>query len=248
MKSKGGNWSLLGVKGLKYALSSLEGKERKRRKERIGSNKKKAFFLLSSSPPPPLPPYLSPHGFRRWSKSTWVCVFLSQLLALGEAEEDCDRAIEAAANRLSCATRLINILIKYVATERTECAARLVVVCFATFHNDTFCTGSFAHERSLLFSILWFRAMVFLGSLPKTLAAIAQESLLFWWYPTLRLYFLPGFGRTCRKRNTKFCRQRFLLRSRNPSNRLVNPFTPKFKKHILPTFKRRMYKWGSENW
>ena len=78
--------------------------------------------------------------------------------------------------------------------------------------------------------------MVILGSLPKTLAAIAQESLLFWWYPTLRLYFLPGFGRTCRKRSTKFCRQRFLLRSRNPSNRLVNPLTPKFKKHILPTF------------
>ena len=27
----------------------------------------------------------------------------------------------------------------------------------------------------------------------------------------------------------------------------VNPFTPRFKKYILPTFQREMYKWGSEN-
>ena len=26
----------------------------------------------------------------------------------------------------------------------------------------------------------------------------------------------------------------------------VNPFNPKFKKYILPTFWREMYKWGSE--
>ena len=26
----------------------------------------------------------------------------------------------------------------------------------------------------------------------------------------------------------------------------VNPFTPKLKKYILPTFERDMYKWGSE--
>ena len=26
-----------------------------------------------------------------------------------------------------------------------------------------------------------------------------------------------------------------------------NPFTSKFKKYILPTFWREMYKWGSEN-
>ncbi|KAM7442291.1 Protein PTHB1 [Porites harrisoni] len=35
-----------------------------------------------------------------------------QLLALGEAEEDCERAIEAAGANLSCGTRLINFLIK----------------------------------------------------------------------------------------------------------------------------------------
>ncbi|PFX24103.1 protein PTHB1-like [Stylophora pistillata] len=35
-----------------------------------------------------------------------------QLLALGEAEEECERAIEAAAYNLSCGTRLINFLIK----------------------------------------------------------------------------------------------------------------------------------------
>ena len=30
---------------------------------------------------------------------------------------------------------------------------------------------------------------------------------------------------------------------------LLNPFSPKFKKHILPNFlKRYVYKWGSENW
>ena len=28
----------------------------------------------------------------------------------------------------------------------------------------------------------------------------------------------------------------------------INPFTPKFKKYILPTFQREVYKWGSENW
>ena len=28
----------------------------------------------------------------------------------------------------------------------------------------------------------------------------------------------------------------------------LNPFTPKLKKYILPTFSREMYKWGSENW
>ena len=27
-----------------------------------------------------------------------------------------------------------------------------------------------------------------------------------------------------------------------------NPFNPKLKKYILPTFSREMYKWGSENW
>jgi len=35
-----------------------------------------------------------------------------QLLALGEAEEECERAIEAAAANLSCGTRLVNCLIK----------------------------------------------------------------------------------------------------------------------------------------
>ncbi|KAJ7390596.1 Protein PTHB1 [Desmophyllum pertusum] len=35
-----------------------------------------------------------------------------QLLALGEAEEECERAIETAAYNLSCGTRLINFLIK----------------------------------------------------------------------------------------------------------------------------------------
>ncbi|XP_032228416.1 protein PTHB1 isoform X2 [Nematostella vectensis] len=35
-----------------------------------------------------------------------------QLLALSEAEEECERAIEASSNALSCATRLINYLIK----------------------------------------------------------------------------------------------------------------------------------------
>ena len=29
---------------------------------------------------------------------------------------------------------------------------------------------------------------------------------------------------------------------------LFNPFNPKLKKYILPTFSREMYKWGSENW
>ena len=29
---------------------------------------------------------------------------------------------------------------------------------------------------------------------------------------------------------------------------LNRPFTPEFKKYILPTFSRQMYKWGSENW
>ena len=29
---------------------------------------------------------------------------------------------------------------------------------------------------------------------------------------------------------------------------VINPFTPKLKKYILPTFSREMYKWGSENW
>ena len=29
---------------------------------------------------------------------------------------------------------------------------------------------------------------------------------------------------------------------------LLNPYAPKFKKYILPTFKQKMYKWGSENW
>ena len=28
----------------------------------------------------------------------------------------------------------------------------------------------------------------------------------------------------------------------------VNPFNPKLKKYILPTFSREMYKRGSENW
>ena len=37
---------------------------------------------------------------------------LSQLLALGEAEEECERGIEAAASNLSCGTRLVNFLIK----------------------------------------------------------------------------------------------------------------------------------------
>ena len=27
-----------------------------------------------------------------------------------------------------------------------------------------------------------------------------------------------------------------------------DPFNPKLKKYILPTFSREMYKWGSENW
>ncbi|XP_068751344.1 protein PTHB1-like isoform X1 [Montipora capricornis] len=35
-----------------------------------------------------------------------------QLLALGEAEEECERGIEAAASNLSCGTRLVNFLIK----------------------------------------------------------------------------------------------------------------------------------------
>ena len=30
--------------------------------------------------------------------------------------------------------------------------------------------------------------------------------------------------------------------------KLFNPFTPKFKKCILPTFQRETYKWGSDNW
>ena len=29
---------------------------------------------------------------------------------------------------------------------------------------------------------------------------------------------------------------------------LFNPFTPKFKKYILPTLEQKVYKWGSENW
>ena len=29
---------------------------------------------------------------------------------------------------------------------------------------------------------------------------------------------------------------------------IFNPFNPKLKKYILPTFSREMYKWGSENW
>ena len=29
---------------------------------------------------------------------------------------------------------------------------------------------------------------------------------------------------------------------------MYNPFNPKLKKYILPTFSREMYKWGSENW
>ena len=29
---------------------------------------------------------------------------------------------------------------------------------------------------------------------------------------------------------------------------IFNPFNPKVKKYILPTFSREMYKWGSENW
>lgn len=44
-----------------------------------------------------------------------IAVFLFihfQLLALGEAEEECERAIETAAYNLSCGTRLLNFLIK----------------------------------------------------------------------------------------------------------------------------------------
>ena len=33
-----------------------------------------------------------------------------------------------------------------------------------------------------------------------------------------------------------------------PFGTLVNPFTPKFKKYFLPTFLKRMYEWGSEDW
>ena len=34
----------------------------------------------------------------------------------------------------------------------------------------------------------------------------------------------------------------------NSSEVLINPFTPKFKTYIPPTFEREMYKWCSENW
>jgi Bardet-Biedl syndrome 9 protein len=36
-----------------------------------------------------------------------------QLLALGEAEEDCQRCIQRTVIALSCGTRLVNLLIKY---------------------------------------------------------------------------------------------------------------------------------------
>ena len=32
------------------------------------------------------------------------------------------------------------------------------------------------------------------------------------------------------------------------NNWTTHVLTPKFKKYILPTFKREMYKWGNENW
>ena len=41
-------------------------------------------------------------------------LFSCQLLALGEAEEECERSIEMVASNLSCGTRLLNLLIKYV--------------------------------------------------------------------------------------------------------------------------------------
>ena len=46
------------------------------------------------------------------------------------------------------------------------------MLCDAGLHEDTFCSSSFMHERSLLFVILLFVEMVFLGSLPKLLGAI----------------------------------------------------------------------------
>ena len=36
--------------------------------------------------------------------------------------------------------------------------------------------------------------------------------------------------------------------STGQSKRKLTLITPKFKKYILPTFQREMYKWGSENW
>lgn len=88
----------------------------------MGNEKKKAFLLFSS----PSSPSILPRGLSSLIVVGMSLCFVSQLLALGEAEEGCERLIEAAANRLSCATRLINILIKYVTSERT---ARFVVVC-----------------------------------------------------------------------------------------------------------------------
>ena len=43
------------------------------------------------------------------------------------------------------------------------------------------------------------------------------------------------------------CRSHVILVKCKYSSKL-NPFTPKFKKYILPTFQWEMYKWGSENW
>ena len=51
------------------------------------------------------------------------------------------------------------------------------IFCVCQFHNDTFCTSSFMHERSFLFVILQFLGMVFSGSLPRLLGAKAQQSL-----------------------------------------------------------------------
>ena len=38
-----------------------------------------------------------------------------------------------------------------------------------------------------------------------------------------------------------------ILRNKLSKKFQLNPFTPKLKKYILPTFKREKHKWGSEN-
>ena len=74
-----------------------------------------------STPSKPLFSLVKPLDATTWLKSLLskvfqykvpVLKFSPQLLALGEAEEECERAIEAAAANLSCGTRLVNFLIK----------------------------------------------------------------------------------------------------------------------------------------
>ena len=56
-------------------------------------------------------------------------------------------------------------------------ALATIMLCDTCVHNGTFCTSFFSHERSLLFVIVLFLEIVFLGSLQRNLSAKAQQSL-----------------------------------------------------------------------